>query len=118
MEVRSLKGAISEAKRLIEKKLAKSEDADEFVEIAEADGFKIYVIAGKTLKSHTLPSLHENQRDVFMLILEGEIEFAFEDGKKTIVKAGDYFVLPKHLKHACTFSRFTIAIEGVYEKGL
>ena len=118
MKVRSLKNAISEAKRLAEKKLAKGEDADEFVEIAEADSFKIYVTSGKTLKSHTPPTLHENQRDVFMLILEGEIEFTFEDGKKTIVKAGQCFVLPKHSKHTCTFSRLTVTIEGVYEKGL
>jgi quercetin dioxygenase-like cupin family protein len=118
MEVKSLKDAISEAKRLAEKKLAKGENADEFVEIAEADSFKIYVTAGKTLKSHTPPSLHENQRDVFMLILEGEIEFTLEDGKETIVNAGECFVLPKHSKHTCTFSRLTIVIEGVHEKGL
>lgn len=118
MKVKSLKGAISEAKQLAEKKLVKGENADEFVEIAEADGFKIYITAGKTLESHTSPSLHENQKDVFMLILEGEIEFTFENGKKTVVKAGECFVLPKHSKHTCAFSRLTIAIEGVYEKGL
>lgn len=59
-----------------------------------------------------------NQRDVFMLVLKGEMEFAFESGEKTIVKSGEHFVLPKHLKHSCIFSKMTIAVEGVYEKDL
>jgi len=53
-----------------------------------------------------------------MLMLEGEAEFAFEDGKKTIVKTGECFVLPKHLMHRCIFRKMTVGIEGVYEKGL
>jgi len=63
-------------------------------------------------------SFHENPRDVFMLLIEGEIEFMFERGGKTTVKAGECFVLPKHLKHHCVFQKLTIVIEGVYEKGL
>ncbi len=53
-----------------------------------------------------------------MLVLEGEIEFTFEKQEKTTVKAGECFVLPKHLKHHCVFKKMTIAIEGVYEEGL
>jgi hypothetical protein len=73
MKVLNLQEAIFKAKQLAEEKLANGESADEFVEVAEADGFKIYVTAGKTLESPISPSLYENQRDVFMLILEGEI---------------------------------------------
>jgi len=118
MRIVRLEDAISEVKRLAEEKLATGESADEFVEIGEADGFKLYVTAGKTIKDRTPKSFHENPRDVFMLVLEGEIEFTFEGGEKTIVKAGECFVLPKHLKHHCVFKKITIAIEGVYEKGL
>jgi len=50
LEIVNLKEAISKAKKLAEEKLAKGEDADEFVEIAETDGFKIYITAGKTIK--------------------------------------------------------------------
>jgi len=87
MKIVRLEEAISEAKRLAEEKLARGENADEFVEIGEADGFKLYITAGKTIKDEFPISFHENPRDVFMLILEGEIEFTFERGEKTIVKA-------------------------------
>ncbi|MCW3994108.1 MAG: cupin domain-containing protein [Candidatus Bathyarchaeota archaeon] len=118
MKIVRLEDAISEAKRLAEEKLAVEESADEFVEIGEADGFKLCVTAGKTIKDEFPISFHDNPRDLFMLILEGEIEFTFERGEKTIVKAGECFVLPKHLKHHCVFKKMTIAIEGLYEKAL
>jgi mannose-6-phosphate isomerase-like protein (cupin superfamily) len=113
-----LKQAILRAKKLAEDKLAKGENADEFILIGEADGFKIYVTAGKTLENLDLEGLHENSRDIFMIALEGKIEFKFENGERRTVKAGECFVLPKHLKHRCTFKKMTITIEGVYEKGL
>ena len=110
--------AISKVRELAEAKLAEGENADEFMEIGEADGFKIYIAAGKTVKEPPRKSFHENPRDVFMLVLEGEIEFTSEKGEKTNVKAGKCFVLPKHLKHYCIFKKMTIVIEGVFEKGL
>lgn len=116
MKIVRLEDAISEAKRLAEEKLARGENADEFVEVGEADGFKLYITAGKTVKDEFPFSFHENPRDVFMLVLEGEIEFTCEKGEKTVVKAGECFVLPKHLKHHCVFNKMTITIEGVYEK--
>lgn len=118
MKIVRLEEAISKAKRLAEEKLARGENADIFMEIGEADGFKLYVTAGKTVKDESPTSFHENPRDVFMLLLEGEIEFTFERGGKTKVRAGECFVLPKHLKHHCVFKKMTTAIEGVYETGL
>lgn len=118
MKIMRLEDAISKAKKLAEKKLAVGESADEFVEIGEADEFKLYVTAGKTIKDASPISFHENPRDVFMLVLKGEIEFTFENQEKTTIKAGECFVLPKHLKHYCAFKKMTITIEGVYEKGL
>lgn len=94
------------------------------MQIGEADGFKLYVVAGKSIKSsarikgETTCPLHENPRDVFMLLLEGSMEFAFENGEKKTVKNGQYFVLPKHARYSCIFKKMTIALEGVYEKGL
>jgi mannose-6-phosphate isomerase-like protein (cupin superfamily) len=110
--------AMLKAKKLAENKIAKSENADEFVEIGNADSFKIYVTAGKTLKDKSPQVLHENPRDVFMLVLQGEMEFKFENGEKTIVKANQCFVIPKRMKHKCVFKEMTIAVEGVYEEGL
>ena len=118
MKIVCLEEMISKAKKLAEKKLAIGENADEFVEIGEADGFKLYVIAGKTIKDKPPISYHENPRDVFILILEGKIEFEFVNEEKISVKAGECFVLSKHLKHHCVFKDMTIGIEGVYEKGL
>jgi len=116
LKIVDLETAIKKAKELAENKIAKDENVDEFVEIADADGFKIYIAAGKTLESKN-EVFHENPRDVFMLVLQGEIEFSFDDGEKTIVKPC-CFVLPKHVKHKCVFKKMTIAVEGFYEKVL
>jgi uncharacterized cupin superfamily protein len=51
-----------------------------------------------------------------MLVLE--VEFTFEKGERVTVKTGQCFVLPKQLKHHCVFRKMTVAIEGVYERGL
>ena len=51
MKIVRLEEAISEAKRLAEEKLARGKNADEFVEIGEADGFKLYVTLEKTSKT-------------------------------------------------------------------
>lgn len=118
MKIVNLEKAILEAKKLAKKKLAIGDNADEFVEIGDADGFKLYATTGKTIKDESPISFHENPRDVFMLVLKGEIEFTFERGEKTILKTGECFVLPKHVKHHCVFKKMTIAIEGVYEEGL
>jgi mannose-6-phosphate isomerase-like protein (cupin superfamily) len=118
LRIVNLEEAILKAKRLAENKIANGKNADEFVEIGNADDFKIYVTAGKTLKSKNAQILHENPRDVFMLVFQGEIEFRFENGEKAIVKANECFVLPKHMKHSCVFKEMTVAVEGVYEKGL
>jgi mannose-6-phosphate isomerase-like protein (cupin superfamily) len=109
---------IFKAKELAEEKLANGLGADEFVEIGNADGFKIYVTAGKAINGSSQSSLHENSRDVFMLVLEGEVEFPFENGERATVKSGECFVLPKHLKHLCNFRRLTVTLEGVCENGL
>jgi quercetin dioxygenase-like cupin family protein len=109
--------AIRKVREYAEKRLAENKSADEFVQIGEADGFKLYLVAGKTMRSETTGTFHENPRDVFMLLLEGSMEFAFENGGKKTVKKGQYFVLPKHVGHSCIFRKITIALEGVYEKG-
>ena len=117
LKIVNFEEAILKVKKQAENKLAKHENADEFVEIGDADDFKIYVTAGKTLEDKSPKAIHENPRDVFMLLLQGEMEFTFENGEKAIVKANECFVLPKHLKHS-VFKKMTIAVEGVYEKGL
>jgi quercetin dioxygenase-like cupin family protein len=117
LKISSLESKISKVKKLVEDKLARGQSADEFEEIGEADGFKIYVTAGKTI-GESVQSFHENQRDVFILILEGEVEFTFKSGDRATAKSGEYFVLPQYLKHICNFKRLTVTLEGVYEEGL
>ena len=117
LNVISLEDVTSRARKIVSARLAKGVDADEFIEIGNADGFKIYVAAGKTLHNSPYP-MHDNPRDVFMLVLEGEIEFMFENGERQTVKQGECFVLQKHLKHQCIFRKLTIAVEGLFEKGL
>ena len=43
MKILSLERVVLKAKKLAEDKLARGENADEFVEVGEANGFKIYV---------------------------------------------------------------------------
>lgn len=117
LKILNLEQVTLKAKELAEDKLVKGESADEFVEISEADGFKIYVTAGKTIKTD-FDAFHKKPRDVFMLVLEGELELVFENGEKVIVKAGECFVLPKLASHRCFWSKMTFAVEGVYEKDL
>jgi len=50
MKILNLEKAILEAKKLAKKKLAIGDNADQFVEIGEADGFKLYATTGKTIK--------------------------------------------------------------------
>jgi len=109
---------VLKAQKLAQEKLARGENADEFVEIGEADGFKLYVVSGKTIKNTAPGSFHENPRDVFMFLFEGLIELTFENGEKVTVKKGQCLILPKNPRHCCVFKKMTIALEGVYEKGL
>ncbi|MEM0008074.1 MAG: hypothetical protein QXR89_07420 [Candidatus Bathyarchaeia archaeon] len=118
LRIVNLSEALQQAKRLAEAKIVKGESADEFVEIGEADGFKLYVFAGKTLESKVHCEFHENPRDVFMLILRGKMELIFENGQRETVIADQCFVLPKNVKHICVFKELTLGVEGVYEKGL
>jgi len=63
--------------------LARNKNADEFVQIGEADGFKLYATSGKTIRGKTTVSFHENPRDVFML-LEGDTEFTLKIEKRRL----------------------------------
>jgi hypothetical protein len=69
LKIMDLEKAVQKAQKLAENKPARHENADEFVEIGDADGFKIYVTAGKTLEDKN-QAFHENPRDVFMLVLQ------------------------------------------------
>ena len=82
LKIVNLQQAILKAKKLAENKINKHQNADEFVEIAEADGFKIYVAVGKTVEGKGPMAMHENPRDVFMLVLHGKMGLAFENGEK------------------------------------
>lgn len=106
------------ARKLAEAKLAKGENADEFVQIAEVNGFKLYVCAGKTIKTPGKERFHSNPKDCFHLLLQGEMELTFENSEKVNVTKSQYFVLPKGIKHKAFFKTLTIALVGVYEKGL
>ena len=82
LKVSDFKEAVHRARTLAEEKSGRHENADEFIKIGEADGFRLYVVAGKTINKALSSSLHENPCDVFMLLLEGEMEFTFEDDEK------------------------------------
>jgi len=108
--------ALKQVRKLAQEKLDEGDNADEFVELGDADGVKFYVTAGKHIRDVASDEFHENPRDSFIWVLEGEMEFTFENGEKTTVRKGQCFVFPKHLRHRCVFKKMTITLEGVYEE--
>jgi mannose-6-phosphate isomerase-like protein (cupin superfamily) len=108
--------AVKKARKLAQEKLDEGDNADEFVEIGDAEDVKFYVTAGKTIRELVSDTFHENLHDTFIYVLDGEMEFTFENGDKAVVKKGQCFVFPKHVMHRCDFKKMTIALEGAYEK--
>ncbi len=41
----------------------------------------------------------EQDRDEWVMLLQGESELSFEDGRRKRLKAGDYLLIPKDIKH-------------------
>src|SRR4029078_13060959 len=41
----------------------------------------------------------EHDRNEWVILLQGESELSFFDGRKKILKPGDYFLISKNLKH-------------------
>ena len=66
MKTLKLEKAILNAKKLAETRLARNENADELVEIGNADYFKVYVATAKTIHDRSPSTLHENPRDVII----------------------------------------------------
>jgi len=117
MKVMNLEEAADIARNLAREKLTQGKNADEFVRIGEADGFKLYVAAGKTISIRPFQLM--KILVMFLCCFSKERgELVLENHKKVTIRKGQYFVLPKHTKHHCFFKDLTVALEGVYEKGL
>ena len=46
----------------------------------------------------------DQDRDEWVVLIEGEAELEFEDGKIVRLKKGDYVLCPKDLKHRVTYT--------------
>lgn len=52
---------------------------------------------------------HQNQwynqeKDEWVILLQGEAELSYEDGSKIRLKAGDYLFIPAHQKHRVDYT--------------
>jgi cupin 2 domain-containing protein len=57
-------------------------------------------------RGHTTPvgEWFDSEEDEWVLLLRGEAVIAYIDGSLTIVKTGDYLLIPAHQKHRVEFT--------------
>lgn len=46
----------------------------------------------------------EEENDEFVILLQGESELKFEDGKEIFLKKGDYYLIPANTKHRVNYT--------------
>jgi cupin 2 domain-containing protein len=47
---------------------------------------------------------YDQDKNEWILLLQGEAELLFENNEKTILKAGDYLLIPSHKRHKVTYT--------------
>jgi cupin 2 domain-containing protein len=57
-------------------------------------------------QGHTTPvgEWYDSEQDEWVLLLRGEAIIAYIDGSLTIIKTGDYLLIPAHQKHRVEFT--------------
>ncbi len=71
--------------------------------LAAGDGILIERIISR---GHTTPvgDWLDSEQDEWVLLLQGEAVIAYLDGSLTIIKTGDYLLIPAHQKHRVEFT--------------
>lgn len=71
--------------------------------LAAGDGILIERIISR---GHTTPvgEWYDSEEDEWVLLLRGEAVIAYIDGSLTIIKTGDYLLIPAHQKHRVEFT--------------
>lgn len=47
---------------------------------------------------------YDQERDEWLLVLEGNARLAYADGAEVALHCGDYLLIPKHVRHRVTFT--------------
>lgn len=47
---------------------------------------------------------YDQPRDEWVLLLQGEAQLMYEDGRTIDLKAGDYLIIPAHERHRVTYT--------------
>ncbi len=47
---------------------------------------------------------YDQQKDEWVILLQGEAQLSYEDGSQIDLKAGDYLLIPAHQKHRVDFT--------------
>jgi cupin 2 domain-containing protein len=47
---------------------------------------------------------YDQSRDEWVILLQGEAEITYEDGRAIVLKPGDYLLIPAHQKHRVTYT--------------
>jgi len=62
------------------------------------------VSAGQTTQPGTWL---DQEKDEWVVLLQGNAEISFEDGRSEVMGAGDYMLIPAHCKHRVEFTSET-----------
>lgn len=80
-----------------------TQDPEVFENILENKDFKIERIV--TLKPYSKPrEWYDQEKDEWVLLLQGEAELEFKQEKILQINAGDYIFIPAHKKHRINHS--------------
>ena len=47
---------------------------------------------------------YDQETDEWVILLQGKSELSYEDGKKIVLRAGDYLMIPAHVKHRVEYT--------------
>lgn len=78
-------------------------DREVFETLCETDQLSLerIISAGQT----TPPDQwYDQPRDEWVLLLQGEAQLTYEDGRTIDLKAGDYLLIPAHHKHRVSYT--------------
>lgn len=80
-----------------------SEDSEVFEDLLHSENIQIERIV--TLKPYSKPGeWYDQEKDEWVLLLQGEAELEFSEEKKLQLKAGDYIFIPARKKHRINHS--------------
>jgi cupin 2 domain-containing protein len=78
-------------------------DAEIFEPIHQGSNFLVERIIS-TGQTTSIDRWYDQERDEWVILLQGEAEIAYKDGYSCKLTAGDYLLIPAHQQHRVTYT--------------